>query len=84
MSVRSLLDSTECGKVIVVSKQVLDTKRPLGKPSAEEVEEGLQPYEPLISVDGTAVLNGYQPVKTALLLIQKRRLMFLTSWPFPP
>jgi hypothetical protein len=39
---------TPGGQLLGISRRFLDPRRPLGKPTAEDQEEGLMPYQPLI------------------------------------
>ncbi|KAG0152486.1 hypothetical protein CROQUDRAFT_649911 [Cronartium quercuum f. sp. fusiforme G11] len=55
---RALLVVNELDQIVSLSRRLLDCRRPLGKPSKEDMEEQLLAYDPVISLDPKSVITG--------------------------
>lgn len=57
VATRSLIVATNRSEVVLVPRHFLNPRRPLGKPSAQDQEEGLIPYHPMIPDEPTWYLT---------------------------
>lgn len=48
----------EMDQIVSLSRKFLDCRRPLGKPSKEDMEEQLIMYDPIIRLDPRSVITG--------------------------
>ncbi|KXS09605.1 DUF1620-domain-containing protein [Gonapodya prolifera JEL478] len=62
ITTREVLFGLPSGQIVGVNKKQLDPRRPIGNPSADDKEEGLLPYNPLIALNPKDVANYYLKV----------------------
>lgn len=60
---RALLAISDMDQIVSISRRFLDVRRPYGKPTAQEMEELLMMYEPMIMTDPKTVITGDRPTK---------------------
>ncbi|KAJ3342645.1 DUF1620 super [Gonapodya sp. JEL0774] len=62
ITTREVLFGLPSGQIVGVNKKVLDPRRPYGAPSADDKEEGLVPYTPMVTINQKDTATYYLKV----------------------
>mmetsp|Transcript_52422 Transcript_52422/g.162693 ORF Transcript_52422/g.162693 Transcript_52422/m.162693 type:complete len:149 (+) Transcript_52422:137-583(+) len=57
ITTKNVIAALASDQIFSIDKKLLDPRRPIGKPSPDDMEEGLMPYSPFLPVMPTAVLS---------------------------
>uniref|UniRef100_A0A7S0E1R2 ER membrane protein complex subunit 1 n=1 Tax=Hanusia phi TaxID=3032 RepID=A0A7S0E1R2_9CRYP len=57
ITTKNVIAALASDQILSIDKKLLDPRRPVGKPSPDDMEEGLMPYSPFLPVMPTAVLS---------------------------
>lgn len=82
ISTKDLIVATHNHRVATIPRKLLNPRRPTGKPTSEEAEEGLMQYEPTIPDDPRRVLSHIYEIANIHTLLSSPTLLESTSLVF--
>ena len=67
ITTREILFGLSSGQLYGINKRLLDPRRPTGKPTSDDKEEGLIPYTPSLDFNPKASASQYETVRLFIL-----------------